>query len=90
MPVIKLEEEPGEYAMEAEVDGQRVPIRINVLEVSYALEQMGVGDNGTLAQVVAAVRKVGRPAETFAKLSDSQVFAKATSAGLVFDASGKA
>lgn len=76
MPVIKLQDDPGLYRVELPaLNGAERAIELNVFSLGHALRNAAPGaESFTDAQVVAAVRAIGRPGEAMSA-PDHELFA---------------
>lgn len=92
--LIKLDDVPGEVAIE--VEGWPQPFRINLLDVDSELVLQGVTTEALRAQesaavkaTVEAVRRLARPVDHAARLTDGQLLAKYYQASEAARALGK-
>lgn len=86
MPLIKLGEDLGDYRFEIQHNGSDVEIlTINVFALS---RELNGESNPEPDKIIEAAKKIATPAELVGKMDDSHLFAKASTALLMFDESG--
>lgn len=89
MPLIKLEEDPGEFVIEVRDGNAVAAISLNVVELMHQLNKDGI-EKPTLVQMAAAARTVARPADLVGRLPDHVMAAKAFAAWESFELLGNA